>query len=940
MTLRLIRRVLPALALLAGTAAAQQLPLNPAVRIGKLPNGLTYYIAHNDQTPKVADFYIAQRVGSILEEPRQRGLAHFLEHMAFNGSRHFPAGETGRTIVKWCEGVGIKFGSNLNAYTSIDETVYNISAAPVVREGVVDTCLLILSDWSHDLLLADDEIDKERGVVREEWRTRRAGMAVQRLMEEAMPTVYAGSKYADCLPIGNIDVINTFPYNDLRDYYAKWYRPDLQAIIVVGDINVDSIENIIRTRFGTIPAAVNAAERVYYPVPDNKKMIVFTAVDNEQPTVNFTLYMKRDASPRAERNTRTAYADGYKAWLIRSMLNDRLSAITKGDNPPFLSASVRDGGFFLASTKDAFSANAMCRPDDVPGGIAALIAETERARRHGFTESELKRAKAEQMRIAKIGYEERDKRRNGRIVNECVSHFTDGEPMLSPEDELTLVKELDAEVTLADINAAVRELITDANQVVTIYGPTKNGFKMPSEKIIERTILKAQAKDYAAYEEKELPTSLMTSKPTPGTVVKEEAAPHGYTLLTLSNGMKVYVRTTDFEADDVDVRLFSLGGRSLYPDADAPSLNYLTSVVNASGVASFDAETLDKMLAGKTVSVTPYVAETTEGMQASSTKADAETMFQLLHLYFTAPRRDEVAFNSLMNRQRTFLKNRDASPNVAYSDSLKSIVYGNSPRTAPVTVETLDKVSLDRIMQIYGERFADASDFSVIITGSAALDSLRPLLCTYLATLPATHTAEQPGDGQTRIRPVDEVHTFVKEQATATATTTVIVSASLPYTPDNALRIDVLSQLLRMDYTEKVREEKSGTYGVSVSGDFSRYPEEEAVLNINFRMDPEKYEQLIPIIYACLNDMAEKGPSEENLKKIKEFEIKTYGQVEIMNNYWQSIMYTHLYEGVDIDTGYKERINALTTEDIRRFAHDLLSQHRRIEVTMSTKSYK
>lgn len=941
MKLNLFRPLLLALALLATAAYAQQLPLDPIVRKGTLSNGLTYYVARNTQTPHVADFYIAQRVGSILEEPRQRGLAHFLEHMAFNGSAHFPGGNDGdQSIVKWCEKVGIKFGANLNAYTSIDQTVYNISAAPVSRPGVVDTCLLILNDWSHELLLKDDEIDKERGVIREEWRTRRAGMAVQRLMEQALPVVYQGSKYADCLPIGNIDIINTFPYGDLRDYYHKWYRPDLQAIIVVGDIDPAAVEQQIKKLFGAIPAPVNPAHREYYPVPDNAKMIVYTATDKEQPTVNFTLYMKRDATPRDERNTLTNYADGYKGWLVRSMLNDRLQQLVKVANPAFVSGSVRDGSFFVASTKDAFTVTGMLKPDNVLPGLSALMGEVERARQHGFTQSELDRAKAEQLRFARNGYEDRDKRRNGQIVNACVDNFTDGEPMLSPEEELNIVTKLDKTVTLDEVNAAMRDMITDRNQVVTIYGPTKNGFVMPANAEIEKTILDAQARKYDAYTEKALPKSLMSKQPKAGKIVKEEQGPHGYTKFTLSNGLTVYVRPTDFEADDVNMRLFSLGGRSLYPDSDVPSLTYLASTIGASGLANFDALTLDKMLAGKTVSVSPYISEDTEGVSASSGKADLETMLQLTHLYFTSPRRDDEAFNSLMNRQRSFLANRDASPMVAYSDSVKAALYGSSARTAPVTVATLDKVSLDRIMQIYKERFADASDFTAIITGNVDLKTLRPLLCTYLASLPATHKPEQPGKYQLSIRPVTETHYFEKEQATPATTTQIYLTAPIAYTADNELKLDMLSQLLRMAYTQKVREEKGGTYGVSVSGDFQRYPEPEALMKIEFRTDPTKYEELLPIIYAELDRMATEGPDQNDLSKVKEYEYKTYGQVEIMNNYWDYVMYAQLYDGIDVDTNYKERVKAVTVNDLRDLARQLLAAKHCIQVTMSSPAAK
>ncbi len=933
----IIKLTVAACSFAAATVSAQELPLDSTVHKGRLGNGLTYYVARNTQTPGVADFYIAQRVGSILEEPQQRGLAHFLEHMAFNGSRHFPAGDTGHTIVKWCESVGIKFGSNLNAYTSVDQTVYNISAAPATREGVVDTCLLILSDWAGGLLLRDDEIDKERGVVHEEWRTRRAGMAVARLMEDAMPVVYAGSKYADCLPIGSMDVIDHFQYGTLRDYYHKWYRPDLQAIIVVGDIDAAKVEQKIRALFDTVPAPKNAAPREYYPVPDNDRMIVYTATDKEQPTFNFTLYMKRDAAPRERRNTREEYAEGYKADLIRAMLNDRFQAVTRTAQPPFVSGSARDGSFFLATTKDAFTLSGMCKPDSVLSGIAAMVGVAEQARTHGFTAGELARAKAEQLRYARNDYEERDKRRNGQIVNACVDNFTDGVPMLSPADELQLVEELDRSVTLADVNAAARAIICDRNQVVTLYGPAKEGFHMPDKAAVEQTILNAQAAAYKPYTEAEIPTTLIAKQPKAGRIVAEEPAQHGYTLLKLSNGMKVYVRATDFEADDISMQMFSPGGRSLYPDADMPSLTYLASVVGAGGVSTFDALTLEKILAGKTVSLSPYISDETEGMRGTSTKADLRTMMELAYLYFTAPRRDEQAFKSLMNRQRSFLANRNASPMVAYNDSIKAILYGNNPRMTPVTVATIDRVSLDRIMKIYGERFADAADFSVILTGSIDMDSLRPLVCTYLASLPTKGKTEKPGDDGVRIRPVTETHVFAREQSTPATTTNIYLSADLPYTADNDLRLDALCQILRMMYTEKVREEKGGTYGVSVSGDMQRYPEPGALLRINFRTDPEKYDSLIPIVYEQLEIMAKNGPSQEDLDKVKEFEAKTYGQVEIMNNYWQYVMFETLFNGVDLDKDYVTRVKALTREDLRDLARTILAQKRRIEVTMTTK---
>ena len=924
---------------LAATLAtqAQQLPQDPTIRKGTLKNGMTYYIRHNHQTPGVAEFYIAQRVGSILEEPRQRGLAHFLEHMAFNGTQHFPGAEKGG-LREWCEQKGIKFGANLNAYTSVDETVYNISSAPVDKPGVADTCLLILHDWSHYLLLKDDEIDKERGVIHEEWRTRRAGMASQRLMEEAQPVIYKGTKYEDCLPIGSMDVVDHFAYQDLRDYYHKWYRPDLQAIIVVGDIDVDQMEQKVKDLFSPIPMPENPAERVYYPVSDNERMILFQKQDAEQPITLFTLYMKRDATPRDERNTEEYYRDGYLGSIVRQAMNDRLQELTKQANPPFMSASLRDGSFFLSSTKDA--TNGFCSPkqDNVLGGITALVEALERARQHGFTQSEMQRAKAELLRWAENDYAERDKNRNSHYVKTCLRNFTDGEPMLSAEQELALVKRLDKSVTLKQVNQMARQMISDKNQVVTLYGTDKDEFRLPTNDEVEQAILKAQAKKYEAPKEKALPKSLMAKMPKKGTIVSEEDATNGYRLLQLGNGMKVYVRPTDFKADDISLNLFSPGGKSLYPDGDVFSMQYLAAVINASGVADIDDQTLNRMMAGKQVRVAPYLSDEYEGMRGSSSVKDFETLLQLVHLYFTSPRRDDEAFQSLMNRQKSFLKNRDANPNVQYNDSLVSILYGNHPRQQPMREGDVDKVSLDRIMQIYRERFANAADFTVVLTGSLPMKQLRTLVCRYLASLPADPNAasahEKAQDRGVNIRPVSELHAFTKQQATPSALTNIYLTAPIQWTADNDLRLDVLCQIMRMVYTEKVREEKGGTYGVSVQGSMQNFPHDEALMHINFRTDPDKYADLLPIIYEQLYHMAANGPKEEDLEKVKQYELKTYGQAALLNNYWEYVKLNELRYGVDFDRDYCKRVEALTTEDIRLLCRQLLAADRRIQVTM------
>ncbi|MBF1482168.1 M16 family metallopeptidase [Prevotella pallens] len=905
------------------------------IRKGILPNGMTYYIRHNAQTKGVADFYIAQKVGSILEEKHQRGLAHFLEHMAFNGTKHFPGNTLQPGIVAWCESVGIKFGANLNAYTSVDQTVYNISAAPVTREGVIDSCLLILNDWSHELLLTDKEIDKERGVIEEEWRTRRSGMAMQRLSEQAMPVIYAGTKYSDCMPIGNIDIVRTFPYNDLRDYYSKWYRPDLQAIIVVGDINEDKIEEKIKKLFAKIPLPQNLAHRIYYPIGNNEKMILYTATDKEQPTVNFTLYMKRDVTPKQERNTIQNYADDYKTNILRMAINDRLEELSRTKNAPFISASVRSGNFFLASTKDAFELSGVLKEGKVIEAIQLLVGEVERARANGITIDELKRGKAEMLSYAENDYNDRSNRRNGEFVEQCVQNFLEETPIIEPEKELEIVRKLDKTVTIDDVNALAKTIITNQNQVVTMFGPDKNTFKMPTNSSIENAILKAQKQHYTPYKtQNTLTERLITKLPKPGSIISERTYKYGYTEFTLSNGLKVYVRPTNFEPDEVNLKLFSLGGKNIYPDSEMPNLTYLMAGATVGGVAQYNDLTLEKMLAGKTATVTPFIDNDTRGMAGTSNVKDTKTLLELVYLYFTQPRKDPQAFKNLMEQQQEFLTNAHVNPMLAYNDTLHKVAYATN-RMESMNKEQLKRVNYNRIMHIYKELFANAANFKLILTGNININKLRPLLCQYIATLPSNNTKETIGTYEPKLVDGKKTYIFHKKQTTPTAITTIVIKGKMEYNNRNELLMDAIGQLLRIVYTEKVREDKGGTYSVQVSGNLQHHPNNEALLRIAFQTDPQKYNDLIPIVYKELEKMATEGPSQQDLDKVKAYELKVYNQVLRMNNYWEYVLYTDLYNGIDVDTDFRYIVENMTCDDIRTTLRNLLNQNNCIEVTMT-----
>ncbi len=922
--------------------AQDQLPQDPEVRKGVLKNGLTYYIRHNAKEAGLADFYIAQRVGSILEEPRQRGLAHFLEHMAFNGTKHFPGKGKKLGIVPWCETIGVKFGANLNAYTSIDQTVYHIGSAPLKREGILDSCLLVLNDWSHYLLLEDAEIDKERGVIHEEWRTRRAGRAVQRLMEEAMPKIYKGTKYEDCMPIGSMDIVDNFPYQDLRDYYDKWYRPDLQAVVVVGDIDVDKVEKKIKKLFSKIPLPKNRAERVYYPVPDNEKMIVTIEKDAEQPIVLCHLYMKRDATPDDQKNNEAYLRDDYIDEMLGWMINGRLQELRQQSVPPFQSATGRASTFFVSRTKEAFSLSVSCKQESILGGIMSAVAVCEQMRQHGFTKAELERAKKFRLNHDERKFNERHDRTNSKLVGLCVNNFLTGEPLISIEKQWELTQKFDREVTLEEVNKAVRELISDQNQVVIMYAPDKESVKLPSEQQLEDVILTTQKQQYAPYDDGDELGELSDLKAIKnlkaGTIISEKPYKHGFTELVLSNGMKVYVRSTDFSKNTVQLTMRADGGTSLYGDEDIPNFSLISSSIAEAGVASLDAIQLRKVMTGKSVRVTPSVGSRSQSISGGASLKDAETMMQLAYLYFTQPRKDTAAFAGIINRTHSFLNNRNASPRVDYNDSITAILYGNHPRLEPASQERLMKANYDRILQIYKERFSNAADFKTVIIGNMSLDELRPLICKYLASLPSTGNHQETNwKNVPQIVKNNKTTVFKKKMATPLANVSIFYGAELPFTAKNDLALDFLKRCLSIAYTDSVREEKGGTYGVGVDFGLDKDDKPTATFRISYNADPSRYKELNPIIYQQLKHIADKGPEPTSMQKVCEYLVKQYDQAAITNGYWDYIIWHQLDDDTDFDINYCDMCRQMTAKDVQAVAQKLLLSGYRIEVTMLSK---
>lgn len=915
------------------TAFAQQMPpvpTDPNVRIGKLENGLTYYIRHNELPEKQADFYIAQKVGSILEEDNQRGLAHFLEHMCFNGTTHFP----GNLLREYLESIGVKFGANLNAYTSVDETVYNIDNVPVIRDGIVDSCLLILHDWANDLTLDPKEIDKERGVIHEEWRTRTGAM--MRMYEEVFPVIYKDSKYAYRLPIGTMEVVDNFPYQALRDYYEKWYRPDQQGIIVVGDINVDSVENKIKKMFSPIEMPANAAERQYFPVPDNDEPIIAVAKDKEQQVPIVYLMHKHDAVPNDQKNSMSYLVMNYMISSIESMLNSRLNELTQQANPPFIEAGVGDGDFIVAKTKDAFIAYAAAKEDGILLTTETLMRELERVRQFGFTTSEYARAKADYLRGLESAYNERNKQRNNAYVNQYVRNFIDNEPIPGIENEYAIMNQIVPNIPVDAINQVMKQLITEKNVVLSVFCPEKEGMKYPTEAELKAVLDKVKAEKLTAYVDKVSDEPLMKDKPQAGKVVKTEQGMFGSTILTLSNGVRVILKPTDFKADEVRMKAFSPGGTSLFDDKDILQFALISQIASLGGLGNFNSVDLDKVLAGKMASADAQVNSLTEGLSGSCSPKDLETMLQLTYLRFTAPRMDQEAFTSFITRNKAALANQEADPMTAFSDSINVALYNHHPRALSMKADMLDKIDYNKVMELYKNRFADASDFTFILVGNIDEKTATPLIEQYLGALPSIKRDEHFRDTKMDIRKGMYENNFTKDLETPKASVLMLYSGNCKYDLKNNLQMSMLGQLLNMVYLRTVREDAGGTYGVSCSGRLSKYPTEKGIFQAYFDTDPNRREEMMNLISKGIEEFIANGPVSEDLSKVKEYMLKTYKQNQKENNYWMGILSTYYWENLDMNTGYEETVNAITGDDLKAFAKAFFGQKNEIEVSMSS----
>lgn len=892
------------------------LPLDPQVRKGVLPNGLTYYIRHNETPKGQADFYIAQKVGSILENDEQRGLAHFLEHMCFNGTENFPGNE----LVTWLETKGVKFGQNLNAYTSIDETVYNISNVPTASIAVQDSCLLILHDWADGLLLLPEEIDKERGVIHEEWRSRNVGQ--QRLMEQMAPAMYPGSKYGYRLPIGTMEVVDNFAPQALRDYYEAWYRPDQQGIVVVGDIDVDRIENKIKELFSPIKMPENAPERVYEPVPDTEGTIIAIGTDPEMPNSRATIYFKNDVLPRELRGTMAYWLQDYICDMLTAMLNNRLEEISSTPDSPFAAAGSYYGNYFLSDTKDALTLVAIGKGDDILPGMASVYRELLRAERGGFTVSEYDRARSEYLSKLEKAYNNREKAESSSYVNTYVRNFIDNTPATGIEMKYQTLNMLLPQLPVDLVNATIKELISDNNRVVTVMLPEKDGIKVPTEEAVRQMMAAVDAEDIPAFVDEVKDEPLIASLPAPGKVVATQELPQwGATEWTLSNGAKVVVKKTDFKADEILLDAQALGGTSVYPDTYANTLIFLPQGLGQYGLGTYTYKDIQKYLQGKQCNVYFQFDDYCRDISGSTTPKDLKTMMELLYSHFTQFNMSADEFQATKNMLTGFLHNQETNPQYIFSRDLRKALYDN-PRKASLTVEAVEAASLDQVNQIVKDMTANAADYTFYFVGNVDMDELKTLCEQYIATLPgdaATASKAPAIDGSLGLKKDgDKMTSFTTQMQTPQTFVAVLEFADMPYTAKDRALSDIAGQVMTERLLKKVREDMGAVYSIWASGSMSRQSVPNTVIQSVFPMKPEMKEQVLDIIAQEFKNM-ESDVTAEELAKAVEFEVKEATEAKEKNNARLSTMAATALNGVDVFNGNVELLQSLTPADVQDF---------------------
>jgi zinc protease len=890
------------------------LPTDPHLKVGKLANGLTYYLRQNKKPENKVELRLAVNAGSILEDKDEQGLAHFTEHMGFNGSKHFKKNE----LVDFLQKIGVQFGADLNAYTSFDETVY-ILPVPLTDTANLRKGLTVLQDWATGLTFDPKEIDAERGVVLEESRLGKG--ADDRMFRKIYPIQYAGSKYAERLPIGKDSIIKNAKYDVVKRFYKDYYRPDLQAVIIVGDIDVIKTERLVKEYFGGLKNPANARPRVKAKVPARTINQSIVATDKE--ATNFFVEVDYPATPS---KIQTTFKD-YRDWLVKniftSLLNQRLNELTRNSKPPFLFASTSFNSF--ARGYESFSAFAVAAEGGPDTALNALMTEVNRAIKYGFTESELERGKKSQLAFIEQAYNNRDKTESSNFAEEYIRVFLQQEPTPGIAKEFEYYKQLLPGITLSEVNARTIPLKGNQKLFVSLQGPSESNYNLPDSVSLLALAVNALKADVKPLEEKAVATTLMKTIPQPGTIVSEKKNEQlGTTEVIFSNGAKAILKPTDFKTDEIVMTSFRKGGIAKYPAEDKYSANYAATIVQQMGIGDLSPVDLQKFLAGKISSANPRISNLSAGISGNSSVKDFETMLQIVNLYFTSPRKDEALFHGWKEKQKSQMQFAMADPQTAFVDTFYQILYQKNP-LAPIIVpkpEYFDKIDLDRSFAIYKEQFADASDFNFIFTGSFDVEKIKPLLATYIGSLPS---AGQPAAfADNGVRPVKGgINLAVKKGTEPKSLIVAVYSGELPYSDDLSLKAKALTEILNIKIIEDLREKMGAIYGGGIYGGLNKYPYSNYSLFLQLPCGPQNVDTLLKAATAEIEEIKTKGPSQENLNKVKKTWIEQY-KVQIKeNSYWSGKLQGIYFQGDDpkMIFDYEKMVNALTVDDIKAAAN-------------------
>ena len=906
------------------TASATPLPRDPRIVVGTLPNGIRYYVRRNEKPEKRAELRLVVNAGSILEDDDQKGLAHFLEHMAFNGTARFPKNQ----LVSYLESVGMRFGPDINASTSFDETIYELQI-PTDSSSIEGKAFDILEDWARGITLDSTEIEKERGVVIEEWRLGRGADA--RMSDKQLPILLKGSRYAERLPIGDKRTLETFRPGAVSRFYADWYRPDLMAVVAVGDFDPAKIEQLIKAHFSDVPAKPDAKTRAKFGVPDQDSTLVAIATDKEAEYTTASVYFKM---PHRQSTTVGGYRQDLTESLFSMMLNDRLDELRQKPDAPFIGAGGGKSTFL--GDRDAFTLTAYVPDGGVLRGLDAVLAEAVRLQKHGFTATELDRAKQNLLRSYERTFAERDKRQSNALAAEYIRNFLHAESIPGIEYEYPLAQRLVPAITLADVNRLAGEWLSERNRVIAVNAPEKAGVTVPTPAQLLAVFDSVSRRDLAAYDDGNASRALVETKPRAATIVATSRVPEvGATNWTLSNGVRVILKPTDFKADEVLILGTSPGGMSLLSQADFPRAREATTLVTEGGVGAFSQVELQKALAGKAASAFPGVGELTEQMFGRGSPKDLETVFQLMYLYFTSPRVDSTAVLALKQRLRAALANRGVSPEGAFGDTLSVTLSSHHPRTNPVTVATVDSLDLASSVRFYRDRFADASDFTFVIVGNFAVDSIRPLVLTWLGGLPSTRRKETWKDIGLRT-PEGVVTREVRRGTEPKARTVIVFNGVFEWTRQNRYALASLAEVLRMRLRDVLREELGGTYDVSVGQSSERDPRPEYQFSIDFGSAPERVDTLRATVFRELERVKRDGPTAEEIEKVREIQRRSEETEIKQNNFWLNALASSARYGSDprIILRRSELRASLTPALVRDIARRYLNESRYVQVRL------